>query len=225
MLADGSTGFFFRTVGPMIAPGHRVLDVGTGCGVGAVVAASREAHVVACDPSAAAVAVAESNLRALDLWDRVDLRPGSAADVVGDEQFDLVLLNGPQDPAGYELTAAVLAASPRWLGERGRLLLVADRTTGMSEFVASHVPAGYRVVRLARSGSPLSGFDALSVGWDIEAARERRHSERSLGRSDARRAEVSRRRWARSDADDSANEAPPQSEIDDEAPPERAEEA
>lgn len=182
-----------RTVGPMVAADQRVLDLGTGSGIGAVVAASRGAAVVACDESRSAVAAAEANLRAAGLGDRVDLRPGRFQDVLGDERFDLVWFNGPQGPSGYRLMGDVLDACPSWLEETGRLVVAVDRTAGMGEFVRSRVPRGYRVVQLARSLELLGSWEALCIGWDVEAARARRHS----GRSAEAKAEVSRKRWRR----------------------------
>ena len=142
-------------------------------------------------------------MRAWGLQDAVDLRHGPVAEVVGEETFDLVALNGPQGPEGYELMAAVLEACPAWLGESGRLLLLVDRSTGMRQFISSRLPEGYRELELARSQQLLATFQVVSVGWDLEAARQRRHADRKLERDPGDKARVSRKRW-----DGSANEPP-----------------
>jgi len=201
---DGSSAFLLRTVGPMVSVDHRVLDVGTGCGIGAVVAASRGADVVACDPDPAAVASAEANLRASGGWDSVDLRAARVQDLGEIGVFDLVWFNGLQDPSGYALMGDLLDACPDLLGERGRLVVSIDRTTGMGEFVRSRVPEGYRVVRLARSLGLAATWEAFSIGWDSEAARARRHADRAPGA----KAAVSRKRWERA-GDGPANQPPP----------------
>ena len=194
----------------MVASNHRVLDVGTGSGIGALVAASRGAEVVACDPSRAAVAAAEANLRAAGVGDSVVLTAARVQDLDVAGEFDQVWFNGPQDPSGYQLMGDLLDAAPALLGEKGRLILTIDRTTGMGEFVRSRLPAGYRVVRLARSLGLFATWEAYSVGWDQEAARAKRHGPRDP----EARAAVSRKRWERprspaSVADETANEPPP----------------
>ncbi len=197
-LADGSAPFLMRTVGPMVSARHRVLVLGSGCGIGAVVAASRAATVVACDDDPRAVAATESNLRAAGCMDRVTLVRGGPP--AGDDPFDLVWFNGRQGPDGYQAMGELLDAVPALLGEQGRLVVAVDRTSGMGEFVRSRVPDGYRVVRLARSPGLLGTWEALSLGWDVEAARARRHA----GRDADAKAQVSRKRWRR----DAANDPP-----------------
>jgi hypothetical protein len=86
-----------------------------------------------------------------------------------------------------------LDAVPELLGEGGRLVVAIDRTTGMGEFVRSRIPEGYRVVRLARSLGLMATWEALSIGWDVEAARALRHAGRDL----RAKAAVSRKRWER----------------------------
>ena len=219
-LADGSSTFLFRTVGPMVAPGHRILDLGTGSGLGALVAASRGADVVSVDLDPAAVEVARTNVEAAGLADRVEFRVGEATAVLEDEKFDQVWWNAPQRPtdpkdparpngaagAGYSSVAKVLEALPGWLGERGRMVISIDRDTGLGDFVRGNLPAGYRSVQLASSLPIGSRFIALSLGFDLEAARARRHAERNLERSADQKAAVSRRRWAEKSADESAAE-------------------
>ena len=179
-LADGGTSFYYRIVGPMIAPGKRVLVVGCGAGLGAVVAGSRGASVVAVDPNPAAVAATAANVQAAGLTAVVELRTGRAEDVVQDGPFDLVLLD-----RGRWTSSSV----PGWLGERGRLVrLISPPGPG------EPLPEGYRAVRLACSPGLFAPFEAVSIGWDLERARTARHEAR---RSDdaERRAAVSRRRW------------------------------
>ena len=208
--ADGSSTFLYRTVGPMVAPGHRILDLGTGCGLGAIVAASRGAKVVAVDLDLRAIDAARANVEAADLSDSVEFRLGDAKAVVGEETFDQIWWNAPQQPvdaadptrpgqaAGrdYASIKAILDSLPAWLGERGRLVISVDLDTGLGDFVRACLPAGYRSVQLASSLPVGSRFIALCVGYDLEEARRLRHEARDLQRTDEEKAAVSRKRWA-----------------------------
>lgn len=205
---DGSTAFFARIAGPMIAPGHRVLDVGTGCGVLGALAAHRGASVVACDVSIDAIRAAESNLRRHGLSDRVELRAGAARDVVPEGGFDLVFWNGPQDTrpclgercfatkagAHHGRLVEVFTGAPRWIGESGRMLVLADAVWGADASLLGAVPEGFRLVPLRRSA--FGRFTLWSLGWDAARAR----AERQEGASE-RRARVSRRRWQQGEVD------------------------
>lgn len=77
------------------APVRRALDVGTGCGIQAVLAAGHAQHVVATDVNERALAFAAFNAALNGVADRVELRQGSWLDPVDDEEFDLVVSNPP----------------------------------------------------------------------------------------------------------------------------------
>ncbi|HUL58288.1 MAG TPA: class I SAM-dependent methyltransferase [Anaeromyxobacteraceae bacterium] len=103
--------------------GKRVLDVGTGTGVLAILLALRgAAGVVACDLEARAVACARENATRFGVEDRVraveaDLFPGAAPDDPAGPRYDLVVCNppwipgaphGPLDRAVYDPDGSVL---------------------------------------------------------------------------------------------------------------------
>ena len=75
-------------------PVERALDVGTGNGIQAVLAARHAAAVVATDVSERALAFAEFNC-ALNGADNVELRLGSFLEPVAGERFGLVVSNPP----------------------------------------------------------------------------------------------------------------------------------
>jgi methylase of polypeptide subunit release factors len=75
-------------------PVARALDVGTGSGIQALLAARHAEHVVATDISERALAFAAFNY-ALNGVDNVELRRGSFLEPVAGEQFDLVVANPP----------------------------------------------------------------------------------------------------------------------------------
>jgi HemK-related putative methylase len=81
--------------GPMVRAGMRVLDMGTGTGIGAILAARLGASVVAVDISREAVRCAKINALLNGVEDSVDVRHGDLFAPVQEERFDLVLFNPP----------------------------------------------------------------------------------------------------------------------------------
>ncbi len=75
-------------------PAGRALDVGTGSGVQALLAAKHSGHVVATDVNPRALAFTELGA-ALSGFDHVECREGSFFDPVEGERFDLVVSNPP----------------------------------------------------------------------------------------------------------------------------------
>lgn len=73
----------------------RALDMGTGSGIGAIVAARRGYGVVGVDINPEAVRCARINVLLNNLEDRVEIRSGDLFAPVAGEQFDLVLFNPP----------------------------------------------------------------------------------------------------------------------------------
>jgi release factor glutamine methyltransferase len=81
----------------------RVLDLGTGSGVGSVFAARRGFQVVAVDVNPEAVRCARINALLHRLEGRIEARQGDLFSPVTGERFDLVLFNPPffpGEPAG-----------------------------------------------------------------------------------------------------------------------------
>src|SRR6185312_16852143 len=72
-----------------------VLDMGTGSGVCAVIAARHARRVVAVDINAEAVRCAGINARMNHLEHKIDVRHGDLFAPVAGERFDLVLFNPP----------------------------------------------------------------------------------------------------------------------------------
>ena len=75
-------------------PVARALDVGTGCGIQAILASRHAERVVATDVSERALAFAQFNL-AVNGIENVELRQGSFLEPVEGERFDLVVANPP----------------------------------------------------------------------------------------------------------------------------------
>jgi release factor glutamine methyltransferase len=81
-----------------VRDGERVLELGTGCGLLAILAASAGARVVATDISPLALACARKNADAHSVSDLIDFRLGNLFEPVDVDRFDLVIFNPPYLP-------------------------------------------------------------------------------------------------------------------------------
>ncbi|GAA4683698.1 methyltransferase [Phytohabitans rumicis] len=77
-----------------VRAGDRVLDMGTGCGVNAILAASKSTDVLAVDVNPHAVATARENAERNGVADRVEVRESDVFSAV-DGDFDLVVFDPP----------------------------------------------------------------------------------------------------------------------------------
>lgn len=128
----------------------RALDVGTGNGVHALLAARHSAHVVATDVNPRALTFTALNA-ALSGLENIECRPGSLFEPVAGEQFDLITCNAP----------FVVSPERRWAYRDGWL-----EGDELSE----------RVVREAVQHLAEGGFATLLVCWlgrDEDAPDER----------------------------------------------------
>jgi hypothetical protein len=117
----------------------RALDVGTGCGVHAVLAAQHARHVVATDVNPRALAYTEVSA-ALNEVDNVEVRTGSFFEPVTGETFDLIVCNAPY----------VVSPETRWI----------YRDTELPGDQVSE-----RLVRETAAHLAPGGFATLSVSW------------------------------------------------------------
>lgn len=83
-----------RAVDQEVRHGERVLDMGTGCGVNAILAARRGAQVLAIDVNPAAVSAAELNARSAGVADQIECRVGDLFEGI-EERFDLIVFDPP----------------------------------------------------------------------------------------------------------------------------------
>ena len=117
----------------------RALDVGTGNGIHALLAAQHSDHVIATDVNQRALAFTAINA-ALNELDNIETRPGSLFEPVTGETFDLITCNAPY----------VVSPESRWEYRDGGL--PADE---LSE----------RVVRHAAESLTEDGYASLLVSW------------------------------------------------------------
>ena len=79
----------------LIPPGSRVLDMGTGSGIGAVAATQLAEHVTAVDINPSAVRCARINALLNQVEKQIEVREGNLFEPVQGERFDVVLFNPP----------------------------------------------------------------------------------------------------------------------------------
>ena len=141
----------------LLARGARVLDLGTGSGLGAIFAARKAARVLATDINPHAVRCARINLLLNGLEDRVEIRQADLFEGLA-EQFDVVLFNPPY-----------YRGTPRdHLDQAWRSPDVVDRFACQLPRVLS--PNGYALVVLSSDGEQpafLRAFQANRLACDI----------------------------------------------------------
>jgi release factor glutamine methyltransferase len=120
-----------------------VLDVGTGCGILAVLAAKKAQKVVAVDINPYALDCANRNAKANKATENLQFRQGDLFESLrADEQFSLILFNSPYLPSepneektwigkawaggadGRRVIERFMVDVPKFLHPEGRILLV-----------------------------------------------------------------------------------------------------
>jgi len=145
-----------------LPPGAKVLDIGTGSGIGAIAAARPGLQIVAVDINPAAVRCARINALLNKVETRVDVREGDLWGPVAGEHFDLVLFNPPY-----------FRGEPRDALDRAfRAVDVLERfVAGLPLFLA---PAGRALVVLSSDGDTRTFFKACSArAVSVEVAAQR----------------------------------------------------
>ncbi len=170
--------FFCRSL--RVQPGERVLEIGAGLGLFAVLAAREGARVVATDVVEEAVATVRLNAQLNGV--SVDARLGDCYAPVAGERFDLICTNPPQMPTppererddaaaaadnggadGWAILDRVIAGARAHLAPGGRLVFSIFGFLGRKTALAKLEAQGFSpsVVATEVQGFPRIGFERL----------------------------------------------------------------
>jgi methylase of polypeptide subunit release factors len=134
--------------------GARVLDIGTGSGVQALLAARHASQVVATDINPRALAFTEVNA-AMNGFTNVEARLGSLFDAVAGERFDLIMSNPPY----------VVSPENRW-AYRDSGLQGDEISRRVMLATADHLAdGGYATMLASWIGASEEGADERPVAW------------------------------------------------------------
>jgi release factor glutamine methyltransferase len=129
----------------------RIVDVGTGCGILAIVAAKNTEDVLAIDLNPYAIRCARRNAKLNEVIDNMDLVQGDLfGSVKGYSKFDLILFNAPYLPvqnkdgswlerswtggkSGREVIDRFINEAPEFLNSNGRILLMQSSLSGVDK--------------------------------------------------------------------------------------------
>jgi release factor glutamine methyltransferase len=170
--------FFCRHLA--VRPGERMLEIGAGLGLAAVLAARAGAIVTATDIVPAAIASIRTNAALNGVT--IDARLGDGWAPVGDQQFDVVCTNPPQMPTpsgrdrddaeaaadngghdGWALLDRVIAGAPAHLERGGRLVFSIFDFLGLKTAQRKLEAVGLvpRVVAQETQSFPRIGYERL----------------------------------------------------------------
>jgi len=158
---------------------NTVLDVGTGCGILAVIMAKRAKMVVAADVNPHAIECAKLNAKANGVANKIDVRLGDLFQPIKEtERFDVIVFNAPYLPSrrkeqetwierawaggkeGRQLIDQFISEAPHFLNENGKLLLVQSNLANIDKTVEKLRGAGFKATVIVRKKVP---FETIVV--------------------------------------------------------------
>ena len=146
-----------------------VLELGTGCGLLAILAAKAGGKVVATDVNPAALRCAKNNARSHGINERIKFRYGNLFEPVDSERFDLIIFNPPYlpvprdeelgtmldrawegGPDGRSIIDQFLNELSRHLKPQGRVLLVQSSLSNVKKTIHRLKKNGFIVETLSK---------------------------------------------------------------------------
>ncbi|MGD2066390.1 MAG: class I SAM-dependent methyltransferase [Candidatus Bathyarchaeota archaeon] len=131
-----------------------VLDVGTGCGILAILAAKKAKRVVAVEVNPYAIECASKNAQTNEVEDRIDFRQGDLFQPIKqNEKFDVIMFNSPYLPSepdeekswigkawaggpdGRAVIDRFLVDFPNYLGDGGKVQLVQSSLSNVEKTI------------------------------------------------------------------------------------------
>jgi len=143
---------FLLAVNLQVSKGEFVLDMGTGCGILAILAAEKAEKVLAVDINPYAIKCAKKNVEINGVKNKIEFILGDLfSPIKPEEVFDLIMFNAPYLPAepdeekswiekawsggktGRKVIDRFIFNSPKFLRRNGRILLVQSSLSGINE--------------------------------------------------------------------------------------------
>ena len=147
----------------IVNEGEEVLEMGTGCGILAILAAQKARNVVAVDLNPHAVRCAQRNAKINKVTDKIDVRKGDLFQPIQkNEKFSLIVFNAPYlpsdpreeqswlgkswtgGPTGRQLIDDFILEAPNHLEEKGRILLVQSSVASIKETLEKFRQANFQ---------------------------------------------------------------------------------
>jgi len=156
-----------------------VLDMGTGCGILAVIAAKKALKVVATDLNPHAVECVRLNIKINNVSSKVNVRLGDIfIPLQKTEKFDLIIFNAPYLPSepnegktlierawagghrGRQVIDRFIDEAPQYLKEDGRILLAQSTLANIEKTITKFSKAGLETSVVAEKKFP---FETIVV--------------------------------------------------------------
>ncbi len=146
-----------------VAEDDNVLDMGTGCGILAVLAAEKAKSVLAVDINPYAIQCASKNAENNGVKDRIEFRKGDLFQPINqNEHFNLIFFNPPYLPSetneekswigkawaggrnGRKIVDRFIIDSPKFLAAGGRIQLIQSSLTNINRTIQMFSELGLR---------------------------------------------------------------------------------